>query len=135
MTRTPGPAFSHWTRLSASLLRSAPQLAGGTRPPDHSPRSDGRIILNAAMMTKKNLTLRQVAEYLKVHKSTIYRLVKRKGLPAFKVWHDWRFDLDLIDQWRFAQEQRAKTALRDQRLAGTWKHGGAAILNATTSSD
>jgi excisionase family DNA binding protein len=79
--------------------------------------------------------LTQVAEYLKVHKSTIYRLVRLKKLPAFKVWHDWRFELDLIDQWRFAQDQKAKTALRDQRLARTWQHGGAAILNATTSSD
>jgi excisionase family DNA binding protein len=87
------------------------------------------------MMTTKILPLAQVAEYLKVHKSTVYRLVRRKELPAFKVWHDWRFDLDLIDQWRFAQEQRAKTALRDQRLARTWKPDGAAILNATTSSD
>jgi excisionase family DNA binding protein len=87
------------------------------------------------MMTNKILTLTQVAEYLKVHKSTIYRLVSRKELPAFKVWHDWRFDLNLIDRWRFAQDRKAKTALLDQRLARTWKHGGAAILSATTSSD
>jgi excisionase family DNA binding protein len=59
-------------------------------------------------MTEKILTLRQVAEYLKVHKSTVYRLVKRKELPAFKVWHDWRFELELIDRWRAAQEQAAK---------------------------
>lgn len=68
------------------------------------------------MITKQILTLRQVAEYLKVHKSTVYRLVSRKELPAFKVCHDWRFDMDLMDEWRSAQEQRAKTALRDQSL-------------------
>jgi len=87
------------------------------------------------MTTNKILTLRQVAEYLKVHKSTIYRLVRRKELPAFRVWHDWRFDRDLVDEWRFAQDQKANTALRDPRVARTWKHGDAAILNATTSSD
>jgi excisionase family DNA binding protein len=60
------------------------------------------------MATKgKILTLKQVAEYLKVHKNTVYRLVNRKELPAFKVWHDWRFDQDSIDRWRLAQEQAA----------------------------
>jgi excisionase family DNA binding protein len=82
-------------------------------------------------MTEQILTLSQVAKYLKVHKSTIYRLVHRKELPAFKVSYHWRFDRQSIDQWRLAQEQRAKLARRSSR---TWKHG-AAILNATTSSD
>ena len=50
------------------------------------------------------LTLRQVADYLKVHKNTIYRLVMRNQLPAFKVGHDWRFDSDLLDRWRQDQE-------------------------------
>jgi excisionase family DNA binding protein len=59
-------------------------------------------------MNSKILTLKQVAEYLRVHQSTVYRLVKRKQLPAFKVWHDWRFELDLIDQWRVGQERAAK---------------------------
>ena len=75
-------------------------------------------------MMKRILTLRQVAEYLNVHKSTVYRLLNRKELPAFKVWHDWRFDLELIDQWRLAQEQKANTVGRDQRLADAGKPAG-----------
>jgi excisionase family DNA binding protein len=76
--------------------------------------------------TRKILTLSQVAEYLKVHKNTVYRLVKRKELPAFKVWHDWRFDLELIDRWRVAQEQAAKVARAEQLLTG-WKRDAAAF--------
>jgi excisionase family DNA binding protein len=46
------------------------------------------------------LTVRNVAEYLHVHPSTIYRLVKNKQLPAFRVGSDWRFNRQEIDRWR-----------------------------------
>ncbi len=46
------------------------------------------------------LRLTEVAEYLRVHPSTIYRLLRRKELPAFKVGSDWRFNRASIDQWR-----------------------------------
>ena len=45
------------------------------------------------------LTVDQVAEVLRVHKSTIYRLVKRGKLPAFRVGSDWRFDPERLDEW------------------------------------
>jgi excisionase family DNA binding protein len=46
------------------------------------------------------LTLENVAAYLRVHPSTIYRLLKKKQLPAFKLGRDWRFDRESIDRWR-----------------------------------
>ena len=46
------------------------------------------------------LALENVAQYLRVHPSTIYRLLKKKQLPAFKVGRDWRFNLESIDRWR-----------------------------------
>ena len=45
------------------------------------------------------LTLEEVASYLRVHPSTIYRLLKKKQLPAFKVGSDWRFNLESIESW------------------------------------
>jgi excisionase family DNA binding protein len=57
----------------------------------------------------KILTLSQVADYLKVHKNTIYRLVTRNRLPAFKVGHDWRFDSDSLERWRQEQQQPMKS--------------------------
>jgi excisionase family DNA binding protein len=51
------------------------------------------------------LTLEEVASYLRVHPSTIYRLLKKKQLPAFKVGSDWRFNLESIDKWRSDAEQ------------------------------
>jgi len=50
------------------------------------------------------MTLEEVAKYLRVHPSTIYRLVKRGKLPAFKVGSDWRFNLESIDNWRAQAE-------------------------------
>ena len=43
------------------------------------------------------LTVQDLAHYLKVHPSTIYRLLKTGQLPAFKVGSDWRFGVEEID--------------------------------------
>jgi excisionase family DNA binding protein len=56
------------------------------------------------------LTLEEVANYLRVHPSTIYRMLKRQEIPAFKVGSDWRFNLQSIDQWRSDAERRDRAA-------------------------
>jgi len=53
------------------------------------------------------LTVKDLAEYLKVHTSTIYRLLKEGKLPAFRVGSDWRFNLNEIDRWRIERENKA----------------------------
>lgn len=45
------------------------------------------------------LTLEEVAEFLHVHPSTVYRLLKNRRIPAFRVGSDWRFNRESIDQW------------------------------------
>jgi excisionase family DNA binding protein len=45
------------------------------------------------------ITIQQVADYLKVDRFTIYRLVKQKRIPAFKVGGQWRFKQSMIDAW------------------------------------
>ncbi len=45
------------------------------------------------------LTLKQVAEYLKCHTSTMYRLVKNGGVPHFRLGGDIRFQKSTIDNW------------------------------------
>jgi excisionase family DNA binding protein len=45
------------------------------------------------------MTLDEVAQYLRVHPSTVYRLLKKKELPGFKMGSDWRFNLESIDRW------------------------------------
>jgi excisionase family DNA binding protein len=50
-------------------------------------------------MQENLLTAEQVAQYLKVDKFTIYRLVTQKKIPAFKVGNQWRFKKTLVDEW------------------------------------
>jgi excisionase family DNA binding protein len=52
------------------------------------------------MVDAKVLTDGDLANYLRVHRSTIYRLLKRRELPAFRVGSDWRFNIEMIDEWR-----------------------------------
>jgi excisionase family DNA binding protein len=54
----------------------------------------------------KVLTVTEVAEYLHVHPSTIYRLLRKREIPAFRVGSDWRFNRESIDDWRTARERR-----------------------------
>lgn len=47
----------------------------------------------------KLLTVAELAEYLRLTKRTIYRLLERRAIPAVKVGHKWRFDEELIEKW------------------------------------
>jgi excisionase family DNA binding protein len=51
----------------------------------------------------KVLTVNELAQYLRVHRSTIYRLLKKGQLPGFKIGSDWRFNVEVIDDWRMRQ--------------------------------
>ena len=51
------------------------------------------------------LTVLEVSEYLRVHPTTIYRLVRAKQIPAFRVGGEWRFASENIDRWRAGAEQ------------------------------
>ena len=45
------------------------------------------------------MTLEEVANYLRVTKKTIHRLLERRVIPAMKVGHQWRFDKASIEVW------------------------------------
>jgi excisionase family DNA binding protein len=62
-------------------------------------------ILDSKDVVASILTVETVAEYLRVHRSTIYRLLKKKQLPAFKIGSDWRFNRESIDRWRINAER------------------------------
>ncbi len=48
---------------------------------------------------EKLLTLYELADYLKLDKFTIYRMVYRRQLPAIKVANQWRFKEKDIEKW------------------------------------
>ena len=45
------------------------------------------------------MTLQETAEYLRVTRSTIHRLLKRNQIPAFRIGRHWRFNLEEIERW------------------------------------
>lgn len=45
------------------------------------------------------LTVKEVAEYLKVNERTVYRMATASKLPAFKVGGSWRFKQAEIERW------------------------------------
>jgi excisionase family DNA binding protein len=45
------------------------------------------------------LDLDQLKEYLRVPKSTLYRLAQQHRIPGHKIGRAWRFDRDEVDEW------------------------------------
>tara|TARA_R110000850_G_scaffold120680_1_gene238342 strand:+ start:1317 stop:1493 length:177 start_codon:yes stop_codon:yes gene_type:complete len=50
-------------------------------------------------MTDEILTLKEVAEYLKLTEKTAYRLAVEGKLPGFKVGGSWRFKRQDVAAW------------------------------------
>ena len=50
-------------------------------------------------METKWLTVIEAAQYLKMGRSTIYKLAQEGKLPAHKVGRQWRFDAKELDKW------------------------------------
>ena len=55
------------------------------------------------------LTAGEVASYLRVSLSTIYRLLKSGDLPAFKIGSDWRFNRTHIEEWLKSRAQTVES--------------------------
>jgi len=45
------------------------------------------------------MTTKELGQYLRFTKRTIYRLLKQGSIPAIKIGNKWRFDKEAIDKW------------------------------------
>lgn len=45
------------------------------------------------------MTVKEVAEYLKLNYMTVYKLAQKGRIPASKIGGNWRFKKDLLDEW------------------------------------
>ncbi len=54
------------------------------------------------------MTIAELAEYLKVSKSSLYKLVQQSKVPGQKVGKHWRFRRDVIDHWLAGQSDGFK---------------------------
>jgi excisionase family DNA binding protein len=61
-------------------------------------------------MSDDVMTVRQVADFLKVTERTIYRLAADHQIPSFKVGGSWRFRRNDLVAWMSEQATRALSA-------------------------
>ena len=52
------------------------------------------------------MTVGEVANYLRIHQTTLYRMLKKGEIPAFRVGSDWRFNSEVVDRWSKGEEHR-----------------------------
>ena len=83
----------------------------------------GERAAGARMGEDEILTLKEVADYLKLTERTLYRLTEEGKLPGFKVGNSWRFrlrdidDLDRAPEGRGASRRGATVIHRDDPAA------------------
>ncbi len=51
------------------------------------------------VLREEIFTLDELAQYLKIPKSTIYKLCQEGKIPGQKVGRHWRFRKEVIDRW------------------------------------
>jgi excisionase family DNA binding protein len=62
-------------------------------------KSDGAAKTPQFSEPTRIMTVRELSAYLHVHPSTIYKLLRRHQIPAFRVGSDWRFNIQTINRW------------------------------------
>ena len=78
--------------------------------------------------SKDILTVSEVSGYLRIHPTTLYRLLKKGQLPAFKIGNDWRISVKAVDRWlKEMQTRSSKTG------AGETQSGGPHLLHSSPS--
>jgi excisionase family DNA binding protein len=58
------------------------------------------------------LTLEEACAYLKIPKSSLYKLAKAGRIPCQKVGRHWRFSKDAVDRW-LGRERSDKSGAND----------------------
>jgi excisionase family DNA binding protein len=61
----------------------------------------------------KWLTIDELADYLKMGRTKLYRMAQKADIPASKVGNQWRFDREEIDDWM--KSQRPAAASRNSK--------------------
>jgi excisionase family DNA binding protein len=65
------------------------------------------------------VTAEELAKYLKIKKSTIYRLASQGKLPGFKIRNSWRFAIDEILMLWLGGKIEKRTATTLEKNGGT----------------
>lgn len=72
------------------------------------------------------MTVAEVDACLKVHRTTVYRLLKARMLPGFRLASAWRYNREQIDSWRLMQGAKILEGLA-QKPRDHWQAEKAAL--------
>lgn len=67
------------------------------------------------MEKDKFLNVKELCQYLKIPKPTLYVFLRRGIIPAAKIGKQWRFNKDSIDKW-MADKEKHYMERRDRRV-------------------
>lgn len=89
------------------------------------------------------MTLQEVADYLRVTRKTVYRLLEVGKIPAAKVGRQWRFDKPEIDEWLRRRSVGGKASILvidDEKIIqalfkDTIEEMGHTVVSAETGSE
>ena len=62
------------------------------------------------------MTISDLAEYLQLSKSSLYKLVQQGKVPGQKVGKHWRFRKDTVDQWLSASSEQTRSRGRETHV-------------------
>ena len=63
-------------------------------------------------MNNDILTMKELAEYLRLNEKTAYRFVAEGKIPGFKIGSSWRFRLSDINEWIDQKKSASNSARR-----------------------
>jgi len=72
-------------------------------PEKATPQGNSAQTVVQVAPTDQIFTIRELSEHLRVHPTTIYRLLRQGRLPGFRVGSNWRFSREAIEQWEREQ--------------------------------
>lgn len=91
--------------------------------------SQGEVAHQVETDNKRVMTVKDLAGYLRVHPTTVYRQLKDGLLPAFKVGSNWRFKVESIDRWCLDQDGALPEVGGEKKLKLVRK-GASALLGS-----
>jgi len=74
-----------------------------------------RMNVTHDIVKRKVLTIPEVSEYLRVSRQTIYRMLRRGDIPAFRIGGDWRFNIEDLGHWIEKESQARRSGLARKR--------------------
>jgi excisionase family DNA binding protein len=81
----------------------------------------------APAVTPAVMTVKELSAYLHVHPTTIYRLLRNRQIPGFRIDGDWRFHIKAIDEWRAQREIASRRPPEKRNNKGNASGGPGAL--------